>query len=216
MVRSHISFDPVPRGKRSPFRGDNEDLNLEGWVSGGLFLNTLQLLVFQLQPELANIFKTLPRNAKYLTSDIQNEFIEILANMVQEKHAATIRKGELYTIMADGTTDKNNEEIQGIVIRFFNSDLGKIEERTLNVSKSGRSAKEIFEFLHSTLEKTNISFVVMVWQAFDGASLMSGARGGLQALVSCFCGRSVIYIHSQNSFSGDLCDGKCSRNKRTS
>ena len=79
-----------------PFRDDNEHLNLEGEVSGGLFLNTLQHLVFQLQPELANIFKRLPRNAKYLTSDIQTEFIEILANMVQEKHAAAIRKRELW------------------------------------------------------------------------------------------------------------------------
>ena len=35
----------------------------------------------------------------------------------------------------------------------------------------------------------------MVSQAYDGASVMSGARGGLQALVCSFYGRSVIYIH---------------------
>ena len=31
--------------------------------------------------------------------------------------------------MADGTTGKNNEEIQAIAIRFFNSDLGKKKRR---------------------------------------------------------------------------------------
>ena len=39
--------------------------------------------------------------------------------MVRDKHASDIRKAELYTIMVDGTTDKNNEEIQGVVVRFF-------------------------------------------------------------------------------------------------
>ena len=115
--------------------------------------------------------------------------------------------------MADGTTDKNNEEIQGIVIRFFNSDLGQVEERTLNVGKSGRSAKEIFEFLRSTLEKTNISFDGMVSQAFAGAIVL----GRLASSCILFL-RQVYDIYSlflpHNSFSGDLCDGKHSKNKR--
>ena len=58
---------------------------------------------------MANIAKKLPKDAKYLTSDIQDEFIEILVDMVRDKHASDIRKAELYTIMVDGTTDQNTE-----------------------------------------------------------------------------------------------------------
>ena len=123
---------------------------------------------------------------------IQDEFIEILADMVRDKH---IRETEPYTIMVDGTTDKKNEEIQGVVVRFFSSDTSQMEENTLNIDRSGRSAKEIFEFVRKALDESEVSFDGMVSQAYVGASVMPGARGGLQALVCSFCGRSVIYIH---------------------
>ena len=116
-----------------PFRGEKS-------ISGGLYLDTLNNLVFELQPELLNIAKRLPKHAQYLISDIQNEFIEVLANMVREKHATEVKKAELYSIMVDGTTDKNMEEVQGVVARFFSPDSGRIEEKSLNVSKFGHSA----------------------------------------------------------------------------
>ena len=94
-----------------PFRGDNEDLNLEGEVYGGLFLNTLQHLVFQLQPELANIFKRLPRNAKYLTSDIQNEFIEILGvRLNTEKHRKAPKSTEKHRKAQISTSEKHHRK----------------------------------------------------------------------------------------------------------
>ena len=163
-----------------PFRGDTEILDFDKGISGGLFLDTLNNLVFELQPELLNIAKRLPKNAKYLTSDIENEFIEVLANMVREKHATEVKKAELYSIMVDGTTDKNMEEVQGVVARFFSSDSGQIEEKALNVGNSGRSAKEIFEFVRTTLDNLGITFDGLISQAYDVASVMSGCRGGLQ------------------------------------
>ena len=122
----------------------------------------------------------MPKNAKYLTSDIQNELIEVLANMVREKHATEVKKSELYSIMVDGTTDKNMEEFQGVV--------------ALNVGNSGRSAKEIFEFVRTPLDNLGITFDGLVSQAYDGASVMSGCRGGLQVFICEFCGRLVIHI----------------------
>ena len=110
-----------------PFRGDDECLDFDGRLSGGLNLNTLQHLVFEMQPDLATLAKKMRRNAKYLSSDVQNEIIEIVATLVREKHALRICKSELYTIMADGTTDKNHEEIQGIVIHFI--DVNSCENR---------------------------------------------------------------------------------------
>ena len=95
-----------------------------------------------------------------MSSDIRNEIIEILADMVREEHATNIRKAELSTIMVDGTSDKNE-------------DTSEVEEKTFNIRKCGRSAKDIFEFVRTTLEN----------------------RGGLQALICVFCGRPVAYIH---------------------
>ena len=65
----------------------------------------------------------------------------------------------------------------------------------MNVRSSGRSAKEIFEFIKETLDENKISFDGMMSQSFDGASVMSGEHGGLQAIICQYCGRCVVYIH---------------------
>lgn len=178
-----------------PFRGDTECRDIEAGISGGLFLNTIRNVVFKLQPEIEEIASRIPRNAKYLSDDIQNEFIQVMADMVRKEHATKIKRSVYYTIMADGTTDKNNEEIQGVIVRFFSLETFQIEELTLNVSRSGRTAKEIFKFVKETLEESGVGFDGLVSQAFDGANVMSGERGGVQALINAFCDRIVPYIH---------------------
>ena len=68
------------------------------------------------------------------SSTSNNLKLEILDKIYGEK---------LYTIMADGTSDKNSEEMQGIVIRFIDVVTHKLEERALNVGRPGRLTKEI-------------------------------------------------------------------------
>jgi hypothetical protein len=171
-------------------------LEFEHGLGGGLFLNIMENLVFKLRPELKDLAKTLPRNAKYLSPDIQNEIVDILAQMVRDAHTAKIKEAEFFTIMVDGTTDKSNEEIQALVVRYLDAVTQEIEERALNVDGTGRSAKEIFEFVRKTLEDDcGIGFDGLVSQAYDGASVMSGDKGGLQALVNDYCNRTISYIH---------------------
>ncbi len=48
-----------------------------------------------------------------MPSDIHNESIQVTADIVREVHASNVKKSEFFTILVDGTSDKNNEEIQG-------------------------------------------------------------------------------------------------------
>ena len=68
------------------------------------------------------IHKNLPKIAKYTSLDIQNEVIEVLSSLVRNKMVEDVRKAELFTIMADGTTDRNRNKIQGLVCRYLSSD----------------------------------------------------------------------------------------------
>ena len=141
-----------------PVRGDDENLDFSEGLSGGLCLDTIINLVFPLQPEIAALAKKIPRNAKYLSSDIQNEIIQVMANMVRNVHASRVKNSEIFTIMVDGTSDTNREEIQGVVARFLSLKTGEIEEKALNVGESGRSAKGIFAFVRDPLEDCGNSF----------------------------------------------------------
>ena len=174
-----------------PFRGENESS-----IGGdGLFLRTFSQLVFQLDPEWERINSKLPKNAKYTSPTIQNEMIEVLTTIVKERIATEIRDAGLFTIMADGTTDKNHKEIQGLVFRYKNKD-GLVAEHCLEMKNvDDRSAQGIMNFIRDTLAKYKISKDGIVSQSYDGASVMSGSLGGLQKLISDFCDRYVMYVH---------------------
>lgn len=173
-----------------PFRGTNES-DIQG---DGLFLRSFSQLLFQLDPNWETIHRHLPKNAQYTSPMIQNEVISVLASLVKDKIAQQIRNARIYTIMADGTTDKNRKEIQGLVFRYKVN--GVMEEHCLNIKNvEDRSAKGIFQFIKESLEKYRISKDGIVSQSFDGASVMSGGLGGLQKLISDFCGRRVLYVH---------------------
>ena len=58
-----------------PFRGERQGL------SGRLFLNTSSELLFCFQPELKENALRLPKNATYVSDDIQNEAISVSADL---------------------------------------------------------------------------------------------------------------------------------------
>lgn len=88
--------------------------------------------MFVVDPKLQEIHKKLPFNAKCTSPDVKKETISILAKLVKNKIASDIREAKLFTILADGTTDKNRKEIQGLVCSYL-SPTGKIEEHCLNI-----------------------------------------------------------------------------------
>ncbi len=174
------------------FRGTNES---EIETADDLFLRTFSQLLFPLKPEWRQMHNNLPKNATYTSHDIRNEVIETMAILVKRKIAEEIRQAVLFTIMADGTTDKNGEEVQGLVCPYLSAD-GKLKVHCLYMKGiHDRSAKGIFGFVKESLEEFNILQNGLVSLSFDGASVMSGDYGGLQRLISDYCDRYILYVH---------------------
>ena len=179
-----------------PFRGDVEKTDFASEdFGGGLYLNTFADLVFPLDDSVKQIAMKLPGNAKYTSSDIENEVIEVLQTILKETIANKVKKAQAYTVMMDGSSDKRWREIEGIVVRFVN-EVGKIEEHAIGVEEAhDRSASGLIDILTKCLEELGLTTDGIVSQCYDGASVMSGHRGGLQALLSQTCGRNILYIH---------------------
>lgn len=49
----------------------------------------------------------MPANETYLSPDIQNEVVRIIAEILRKKIVANINDSRYCTLMADGTKDKN-------------------------------------------------------------------------------------------------------------
>ncbi|CAB4042633.1 Hypothetical predicted protein [Paramuricea clavata] len=182
------------------FRGHEENSKLEEDLSGGLYLNSFSDLIFPQDPHLQQIAKNLPTNAKYTSPEIQNEVIETLAEIVIETVANECKEAELFTLMMDGTTDSSQSEMEGVALRYWNNSKGGIVEHVVDVKLAeDRSAKGLVDITTTTLkDEREISMDGLVSNTFDGASVMSGTKGGLHQLIQEHCGRIIPYIHCLN------------------
>lgn len=55
--------------------------------------------------ELKNYIENLPKNATYISLDIQNEVINTINSLVIKKLVTKINQAKCFTILADETTD---------------------------------------------------------------------------------------------------------------
>ncbi len=166
-------------------------------TSAGLFLN---LFEYTLEKDafLADIVKGIPKH-KYTSKDIQNEIIETLADMVlsEIKHRYTNADSAGFCLKSDGTRDKCNVENLSVMIRLLCNSLP--EEHLIGLLDLHQlDAEYISNQILSHLSAASYSADNIVSQCYDGASVMSGVRGGVQALLQNKLGRYIPYIHCYN------------------
>jgi len=185
------------------FRGDNEQGSVDedgGNVTnvGGLFL---RLFEFSLQKDekLRSIAYSMPKNAKYTSPEIQNEVIDMLSTMVQGKIVDEFRKCDIqqFCLKCDETRDASNIEDMSVVLRYVSN--GKPIEHLLSmVQLTAVDAKSITKAIIDELQVHGIDPRSIVSQCFDGASVMSGCRGGVQKLLQDQTRRTIPYVHCYN------------------
>ena len=129
-------------------RGHVETLDV---ANPGNFLAVLKLLS-KYDPVMANHFAFVrqnPRCVSYLSHDIQNEFIALLATAVRGKILDEIREAKYFGILFDSTPDISHTEQLSEVIRYVRLDYeaGQMEVREafidfLELEKKGAAGYE--------------------------------------------------------------------------
>ena len=175
------------------FRGSQEKC---GTLYSGMFLQMMQYTLKR-DIKLNEIAKNVPKNAKYTRAEFQNELIEILASIVRRNTLEKIQTSSagFVNLECDETRDKTGVELP-IIIRFINeNDL--IEEKLLGIYELEQlDAQCITDKLLSFLNDVNLSNLIA--QCYDGASVMSGKSGGVQAILQERLHRSMPCIHCFN------------------
>ncbi|XP_056637700.1 uncharacterized protein LOC130445837 [Diorhabda sublineata] len=136
------------------------------------FLTVNKLALRGKLKKLAECLPHIPQNAKYTSPDIQNEIIAILAEMVREQVVGDLKTADVpwFTLHEDGTRDKNNRE----------------------------NAKTFTNMTLNILNDNGIDTKHLLSQCYDGASVMSGHKGGVAALIQKSLGRFIPYVHCFN------------------
>jgi hypothetical protein len=179
-----------------PLRGHDES---ESSLNPGNFLTIFNLLVSH-DPHLKQKRLSAPKNATYLSPEIQNSVLSILAKMVKEQICSEVTESGAYTIMADETRDVSKTEQLSIVLRYVFQ--GHVYERFLGfVPLDDLSSAGIAHSITGALSESHIDLNLCVSQSYDGASVMSGRVGGIQAKIKDLCPQATYchcYAHRLN------------------
>ncbi|KAL0968294.1 hypothetical protein UPYG_G00264930 [Umbra pygmaea] len=179
-----------------PLRGKIDAFDDMSEGGSGLFLSMLYYTI-QKDPELANVVKTIPRNATYTCHDMQNELIRTLSNVVTEAIVEEVGDS-YYTLKVDGTRDPTGCENISIVLRFVNETY-EVTERLLCIATAQKGdAQTLTDTVLTELNKVGLDSSKILSQVYDGAALMSGKRGGVQKILQDRLGREIPYVHCLN------------------
>lgn len=157
----------------------------------------------------------------YLSSQIQNEFIDICGSIVRDHILKERVEVKYFSLIVDATPDSAHIEKTAFLIRYIhrtNGDNGanelkqeietklvdsyKVHERLLAfVDCSKKTGEAIYDLIRTTLKQYNIPLSDCRGQGYDNGSNMRGTHKGVQARIledNNFVVYSACACHSLN------------------
>ena len=179
LARQNISF----RGHREHSDSDNR----------GNFLEIVHFMA-NYNPLLKDWLANHPGNVSWLSHDVQNELLQVIADEVLSNIISECA-GKMYSIMCDELSDRANYELTSPVVRYV-IDSGIVWESLVALIKvNSTTASNLCDVVVARLEKLHLPLEFVIAQCYDGAANMSEQYNGLQARLKDKCPRKPIYVH---------------------
>lgn len=143
-----------------------------------------------------------PRSTSYLSPQIQNEFISLLASSVRNQLISDILRNKYYGILFDSTPDIAHREQFSEVVRYVDIDFDKktvqIKESFLGfIELHSKDAVSLEKVILQRLEEDNIPLSDCRSQCYDNAAVMSGAISGVQQRI-CNKNSRALFLNCDN------------------
>lgn len=144
---------------------------------------------------------------RYLSPDIQNEFILLRANHVVSVILKEREKAKYYSLITDATPNSANVEQTTFILRYLHLDAEKRkysgEERFLTfVDWNKKTGIAIANLIRNTLDEHNVPLSECRGQGYDNGSNMKGEYLGAQ---SCILRDNPLAIYSRCACHDALC-----------
>lgn len=151
--------------------------------------NLIQLLKMQASSNEI-IERKLRSHITYTSSDIQNKVLECYAELVITKISQEARESGFFALIIDSSKDIIKRDHLSIVIRYVLN--GSIFERLIGaIRTTSFDAESTKNYVVEYLKNWNFDIKSIVAQTYDGASVMKGEHGGLQAKIK----EITTYVH---------------------
>ncbi|XP_060846366.1 zinc finger MYM-type protein 1-like [Rhopalosiphum padi] len=124
---------------------------------------------------------------------IQNDLIESVTTILNSKIFKEIQTANYISIQADETTDVSCRSQMSIIFRYVIEE--KIVERFIGFFdvSSDKTGSGLADVILSVIKKWDLGNKIIA-QTYDGASVMSGTKNGVQSLIKNIYS-NVLFIH---------------------
>ncbi|XP_066917208.1 52 kDa repressor of the inhibitor of the protein kinase-like [Clytia hemisphaerica] len=156
----------------------------------GNFLAIIRLLVEQGCPVLKEHIETCAnKNAHYLSKNIQNELLKLIALDIVDQLVSEIKEAKVFSVLGDEAMDISTKEQMPIIFRFIDKS-NTIREVFVKMAEcvSGVSGKAIAKTILESVKSVNLDMESCRGQGYDGAGSMSGKISGAATRI---CEESV-------------------------
>ncbi|KAL4131234.1 hypothetical protein QTP88_008575 [Uroleucon formosanum] len=193
------------------FRGTTDVLFAKG---NGKFLCIIVMLAKfdPIMEEHLRRIKDEETRVHYLSHDIQDELIQIMANEIRQKIISLIKVAKYFTVVMDCTPDIGHQEQLTILIRIVNMGESNESDPTIQeyfldfVDVNSTTRLNLSEILIKQLELYNINIGDCRGQAYDNGSNMVGKYQGVQTRISNINPRAFFTPCAAHSLNLVLCD----------
>ena len=135
-----------------------------------------------------------PSKYKWLSHEVSNEILELMAHAVIRKQLEQIKKLVYFCIMLDETADISTKEQIAVCFRTVEEDFTINEVFLGFYATDSTKSDALFKCLTDILRRFDLSIHNLRGQCYDGAKNMSGHIAGLQTLVRNQEERA-LYVH---------------------
>ena len=179
-------------------RGSNWDKSAKR--EDGNFSSLLDFLS-KYNPTLKSHIKTSPKNARYLSPKVQNEFISINGDLIRRSIVDECNASLFWSVMADECTDVSTTEQVSVCVRYIRRNQSELEvcEEFLGFCAVPRvKAETITSAIVGLANGAGLNMTRLVGKGFDGASTMSGHVSGVSARIQQLYPHAKYFTHCRN------------------
>lgn len=157
-----------------PLRGSY--VSSDGCETNSNFLQLLHLC----KEDIPVLYTWLQRSQdRYTSPSIQNELLEIMANMILRKIKISL-SGKQFSIMVDETSNISNTEQLVFCLRYVDEDLTKHEEFIGLYDMDSTTAENVIQDI---LLRLSLQMSSCRGQCYDCAGSMAGCRTGVATTI---------------------------------
>lgn len=193
-------------------RGHRDDCTAELMSNRGNFIAILETKA-KSDDVLRSHLETGNRNQRYTSKTIQNDVIDIIADVMREKLLLPLKQSRHYSVIADEVTDSHsNQEIMSLCLRFVDCTLDKAEVKEIFVDfmhVERATGQKLADCIISMLAKLGLPIEDMRGQAYDGAAAMSSSNVGVHANIKRL-NPLALYTHCNSHVLNLAIAGSCS------